>query len=150
MSSDDQHLISDLPDEIAGIFEGDVAEVHTSEREDDVLRLLREMRGQLMAAAQADGVSIREWAKRLDVSASVVSRQMRDDKDLFASTAALLAHSLGRECHVELKRKHAGLPDRLNSLVSGVAGRVRIDGRRHAENTGPRALAFGTKSLAPA
>lgn len=149
MSSNDQRPRSNLPDEISGIFEGDVAEVHTSEHEQDVLRLLREIRGQLMVAAQADGVSVREWAKRLNVSASVVSRQMRDDKDLFASTAALLAHSLGREWHVELKRKHAGLPDRLNSLVSGAAGRVRIDGRRHAENTGPRALAFGGKSLAP-
>ena len=39
MSSDDKHLIADLPEEIAEVFKGDVAEVHTSEREDDVLRL---------------------------------------------------------------------------------------------------------------
>ena len=72
--------------------------------------LAAEIRGRLVAAMQADHVNVTELAKRLGVSKSAVSRHLNSDGDIRITTAALLAHALGREWKVDLLQKpgHSG------------------------------------------
>ncbi len=69
---------------------------------EDVAGVLGTIRAQLLAAAREEGVSTREMARRLGVSAAAVSRQLRSDRDLRVSTAVLLARALNRRWHVQL------------------------------------------------
>ncbi|MCX7381136.1 MAG: LacI family DNA-binding transcriptional regulator [Alphaproteobacteria bacterium] len=106
-----------------------------------VTRLLDE-RAQLIAAMEADGVSIRELARRAGVSPAAVSRQLGQEKDMLIGTSTLLAHYLGREWRQTLAHsRHA--PD--------VARNFRIvDHRSKAPTTGDAGFAYVTQAGASA
>jgi DNA-binding transcriptional ArsR family regulator len=53
------------------------------------------VRGQILAAAKKEGIGVREIARRLKISASAVSRQLRTEGDMRFSTAILFARALG-------------------------------------------------------
>jgi hypothetical protein len=68
------------------------------------------VRGQILAAAKKEGIGVRELARRMKISASAVSRQLRSEGDMRFSTAVLFAHALGRRWHFSLSRSD-GAPD---------------------------------------
>ena len=70
---------------------------------EDIADLLGTIRRQVLSAAREDGVSTREIARRLGVSAAAVSRQLRSDHDLRVSTVVLLARALDRRWSLTLK-----------------------------------------------
>ena len=63
---------------------------------------LGRVRGQILAAAKRDGIGVRELARRMNISASAVSRQLSSEGDMRLSTAILLAHALGQRWHFSL------------------------------------------------
>jgi transcriptional regulator with XRE-family HTH domain len=63
---------------------------------DAVIRKLQELRAGILEAMQADGVSVRELARRRGVSAAAVSRALAGAGDMHIGTAVLLARALGR------------------------------------------------------
>ena len=83
---------------------GTAAPIRDAEAE-DIAGILGTIRAQLLAAAKAEGVSTREMARRLGVSAAAVSRQLRSDRDLRVSTAVLLARALNRHWSVQLGKR---------------------------------------------
>lgn len=60
------------------------------------------VRGQILAAAKKEGIGVREIARRMKISASAISRQLRSEGDMRFSTAILLARALGRRWHFSL------------------------------------------------
>ena len=86
---------------IALVGAGTATPIRDAEAE-DIAGILGMIRAQLLAAAKAEGVSTREMARRLGVSAAAVSRQLRSDRDLRVSTAVLLARALNRRWSVQL------------------------------------------------
>jgi DNA-binding phage protein len=71
---------------------------------------LGRVRGQILAAAKRDGIGVRELARRMKISASAVSRQLRSEGDMRFSTAVLFAHALGWRWHFSLSPSD-GAPD---------------------------------------
>ncbi len=61
------------------------------------------VRGQILAAMNDQNVGVRELARRLNVSASAVSRQLKSEGDMRISTAILLAYALEREWTMNLQ-----------------------------------------------
>ena len=87
---------------IAPVGTGAATPIRDPEAE-DIADLLGTIRRQVLSAAQEDGVSTREIARRLGVSAAAVSRQLRSDHDLRVSTVVLLARALDRHWSLTLK-----------------------------------------------
>jgi transcriptional regulator with XRE-family HTH domain len=76
---------------------GKVAQAYLVEPADlEVAVEVGHVRGQILAAAKDEGVGVRELARRMKISASAVSRQLRSEADMRFSTAILLARALGR------------------------------------------------------
>jgi transcriptional regulator with XRE-family HTH domain len=65
------------------------------------------VRGQILAAAKKEGIGVREMARRLKISASAVSRQLRSEGDMRFSTAILFARALGRRWRFSLSPSDA-------------------------------------------
>lgn len=100
--------------------EGVAAPIRDEEAE-EIARVLGTIRRQLLAAAKEEGVSTREMARRLGVSAAAVSRQLRSDHDLRISTAVLLARALKRHWNIELGTpRQPSWPRNVEVLQSGV------------------------------
>lgn len=89
---------------IALVGAGTAAPIRDAEAE-AIAGVLGTIRAQLLAAAREQGVSTREMARRLGVSAVAVSRQLRSDRDLRVSTAVLLARALDRRWSVQLGKR---------------------------------------------
>lgn len=68
-----------------------------------VATLVRNVRGEIAAAARAQGLGVREIARRLGVSAAAVSRHLRSEGDMRLSTAELFAIALGKRWHLSLE-----------------------------------------------
>jgi transcriptional regulator with XRE-family HTH domain len=64
---------------------------------------VRDVRGQILAAANAQGVGVRELARRSNVSPSAVSRQLRSEGDMRFSTAVHFANVLSCRWHFLLQ-----------------------------------------------
>ena len=68
---------------------------------------LGRVRGQILAAAKRDGIGVRELARRMNISASAVSRQLSSEGDMRFSTAILLARALGQRWNFSLSPRDA-------------------------------------------
>lgn len=68
-----------------------------------VMDFVHDLRGLLMQAAHEEKIGPAELARRLDISTSAVSRQLRNDGDIRASTAAALAFAMGRKFVVDIR-----------------------------------------------
>jgi hypothetical protein len=68
----------------------------------EVAVVVGRIRGQILAAAESEGIGVREIARRLKVSAAAVSRQLRSEGDMRVSTAVTLARALGQRWHFTL------------------------------------------------
>lgn len=66
--------------------------------------LMQRARGALAEALANDKVSVRELARRLNVSPAAVSRMMNSEGDVRLGTLAVCAHALGREWTMELRQ----------------------------------------------
>lgn len=93
-----------LDEELIELLGAGYAPPVRDEEAEEIADLLGMIRGQLLAAAKEDGVSVREMARRLGVSAAAVSRQLRSYRDLRVSTAVLLARALKRHWSVRLEK----------------------------------------------
>jgi transcriptional regulator with XRE-family HTH domain len=60
------------------------------------------VRGQILAAANREGIGVREIARRMKISAAAVSRQLRSEGDMRVSTAILLARALKQRWYFSL------------------------------------------------
>jgi plasmid maintenance system antidote protein VapI len=98
---------------------------------------LGRVRGQILAAAKRDGIGVRELARRMEISASAVSRQLRSEGDMRFSTAILFARALGRRWHFSLS---------LSEPVSDASDRTRTS--KPSESV-PRPQAYCNKGRAP-
>ncbi len=67
-----------------------------------VATLVRNVRGEIAAAARDQGLGVREIARRLGVSAAAVSRHLRSEGDMRLSTAELFAIALGKRWQLSL------------------------------------------------
>jgi transcriptional regulator with XRE-family HTH domain len=65
---------------------------------------VRRVRGQILAEAAAQGVGVRELARRTNVSPSAASRYLRSEGDMRVSTAVIFAHALSCTWQFVLKR----------------------------------------------
>lgn len=82
---------------------GEVAQAPQIDPSDlEVAVAVGRVRGQILAAAKKEGIGVREIARRLKISASAVSRQLRSEGDMRFSTAILFARALGRRWHFSL------------------------------------------------
>ena len=104
---------TELPDEELTelLGSGNTAPIRDAEAE-EIADVLGAIRRQLLAAAREEGVSTREMARRLGVSAAAVSRQLRSNHDLRVSTVVLLARALKRGWHVDLGKATQAAPPR--------------------------------------
>lgn len=78
------------------------------------------VRGQILAAMNEDHVGVRELARKLGVSPSAVSRQLRSEGDIRISTAVILAHALGREWKMILQNTMHNGPVSISHNATGV------------------------------
>jgi AcrR family transcriptional regulator len=95
LSNDDPELLALIGGPISAPAPIDQADVA-------VAVMTGRMRGQIVAAANAAGVGVRELARRLHVSPAAVSRHLRSEGDMRVSTCALFAHALGLTWKCEL------------------------------------------------
>ena len=125
---------------VALVGTGTAAPIRDAEAE-AIAGVLGTIRAQLLAAAREQGVSTREMARRLGVSAAAVSRQLRSDRDLRVSTAVLLARALDRRWSVQLGKR--GQPSPQANLHAPPArarpgrGEEQADGRVAAVRSVP-------------
>ena len=86
------------PDEIlGGIFdESTTATAHSEDPGTKVAIFVGRVRGMVLSEMQRTGVTTSEMANRVGVSVSAVSRQLRSEGDMKASTAVILASALGK------------------------------------------------------
>jgi hypothetical protein len=90
----------------ADLVGGAVAGSATIDRADRATaKLVADFRGQLNEALAAEGIGVRGLARKLSISGSAVSRQLRAEGDIRASTAALFADALNRDWVVTLKER---------------------------------------------
>lgn len=61
------------------------------------------LRSHITAAMKQEKVSVRELARRLQVSPAAVSRQLSSEGPIYSTTAGALAAALGRRWHVRLE-----------------------------------------------
>lgn len=100
-SSDRSPTQMDDLDVYLGRFDGS-GDVERDRVAEKVVRALLEVRSKLVEAAQHQKISIREIARRLDVSPNNVARQLGDERDMKIGTAVMLAEALGRDWRFEL------------------------------------------------
>lgn len=81
--------------EAAELFGAQAREVQPDEDQLMVQLALRIIRDELMAAAEHDRVGVNQWARRLGISPSSVSRFLGGEGDFHVSTAVLYARALG-------------------------------------------------------
>lgn len=84
--------------------------------------LIRELRAHISAVCKSENISLRELARRLNVSPSVISRTLSSEGDVLISTLFDLAWALDREWNFKLKlarSKHV-TGSRSNHLRSAV------------------------------
>ena len=105
MSKTSTHNPEPLDEALVALVGAGTAEPARDAEAEDIAGALGTIRAQLLAAAREKGVSTREMARRLGVSAAAVSRQLRSDRDLRVSTAVLLARALDRRWSVQLGKR---------------------------------------------
>lgn len=127
MSKTSTHNQEPLDEELIELLgDGNAAPIRDEEAE-EIADALGSIRRQLLAAAKVEGVSVREMARRLGVSAAAVSRQLRSDHDLRVSTAVLLARTLKRHWSVELEKATQRAPRANISVVLNSAPFSRLE-----------------------
>lgn len=104
---------------LAELFGGPAPEVRPDEGHLAVQLALRTIRDELMTAAEHDKVGVNQWARRLGISPSSVSRFLGGDGDFHVSTSVLYARALGRRWDFVLasdqgcmkRGNHSGRPE---------------------------------------
>lgn len=106
--------------EATELFGGPAREVHLNGDHLMVQLALRTIRDELMNSAEHDKVGVNQWARRLGISPSSVSRFLGGEGDFHVSTAILYARALGRRWGFTLA------PDRACATLGNHSGRPEI------------------------
>jgi transcriptional regulator with XRE-family HTH domain len=83
----------------------------------EVSAIIAHVRALLAEATQRDRVGVTELARRLGVSKSAVSHQLRSDADMRIGTAVLFARALGRKWEIDLVAEPGNPNARANFMV---------------------------------
>jgi len=98
----------DLPQaEIEEIFGGEVSEIEPNADEIEVGLVLRDLRAKIVECAEAQGVGVNQYARRLGVAPSAVSRFLSGEADMRVSTVVLYTRALGYSCEFVIRSDEA-------------------------------------------
>jgi hypothetical protein len=108
------------PEEIEDMFGGEAEEITPDPEELEIAVFLKDVRTQLCALAEHEGVTHARLAKRMHITPPAVSRTLHGEGDMKMSTAALYARALGHRCEFVL------VPDRACQNVGNHGSRQEV------------------------